>query len=306
MELISIIIPCYNEEHNIEKNINEIQRVISDLNYEFKFILIDDGSVDKTSDVIKRLCLNKKEIGAIIFSKNFGKEAAIKAGLDNANGDGAIIMDADLQHPPTMIKELFKYWRQEYNIVECIKANRKKQGFIYNLFAKCYYRFFLWLAGFDLNNTSDFKLLDKTAIKLLRSFDERNRIFRALTIWSGLKTKQIFFNVEGRASGKSAWTKYKLIKYGINTILNFSSIPLYLVLISGFIFIVFGIILTVITLLRYFNGQSVQGFATVNISICVSGSIIMFALGIIGSYLSKIYNELKHRPFYIDIQKYNI
>ena len=302
-----MIIPAYNEENNIGNCVQQIQNVFEQTPHDYHILIVDDGSRDNTRHVAIELSEKNMNVDAIIFSRNFGKEAVIQAGFDNMDSryDAALIIDADLQHPPEKIIEMLSYINEKYNVIECIKRDRKEQGKIYNFFAKIFYFMFQKLAGFDIHNSSDFKLLDRKSIQYILDFKERNRTFRGITQWLGFRTKQIYFDVQKRYSGKSSWSRINLLKFSLDTILNFSSIPLYLVIVTGMFFFLFGLLLSLNSLVQYYQGKSVEGFTTVNILICFSGSIIMLALGIIGCYLAKIYIEIKERPAYV-IEKKNI
>lgn len=299
MSLISIIIPAYNEEKNVVEITHQISQEMEKSNHEYEILFIDDGSKDQTYSVIKHLAEEDCHVVAIRFSRNFGKEAAVFCGLAQARGDAAIVMDADLQHPVSVISAMIEKWEDGYQIVEARKKQRQNESSIYRFFSKLFYKMLNHLSGFDLNNLSDFKLLDRCTVDILNQLTERQTFFRALSGWMGFNTCFVEFEVADRFSGNSKWSFKSLVKYAINNICSFSSAPLQFVTGCGLIFFIFAFLLGVNTLFNYFSGQAFSGFTTVILLILILGSVLMISLGIIGYYLSKIYEEIKGRPRYL-------
>jgi glycosyltransferase involved in cell wall biosynthesis len=297
---ISIIIPVYNEEKQIEETVGIILQILSGNGIECEFILVDDGSADGTWETISRLARNYSCVSAIKLSRNFGKEAAICAGLERARGDACLIIDSDLQHPPSLIPEMVKLWRTEgYDVVEGVKASRGKESFVTRIGASLFYKLLKLLSGYDLENTSDFKLLDRRVVEAWKRLGERNTFFRGMSTWVGFKRVSVPFEVSERKTGKSGWSFFKLLKLAIDAITSYSSLPLQAVTLIGVLFLLGSVVLGIQTLYKKFAGQALSGFTTVILLQLIIGSCLMISLGIIGTYLARIYDEVKSRPRYI-------
>ena len=297
--MVSIIIPAYNEAQMIKKTYMTISNIMNGHQIDAEYVFVNDGSKDDTWNEIDQLGKIHKEVRGVSFSKNFGKEAAILAGMEYALGDCCVVIDADLQHPPEKIVEMYDLWKKGYDVVEGIKNSRGKQNPIHKLFAKIFYHFISEATGIDMRQASDFKLLDRKVVDILLKMPERQTFFRALSSWVGFKSTSIVYDVNERTEGKSKWSAKMLIKYAVNNISSFSSAPMQMVTILGIIFLGFAIVIGIQTLVRYFMGTALDGFTTVIILQLLIGSVIMISLGIIGFYISKIYVEIKARPRYI-------
>lgn len=298
---VSIIIPAYNEQELIPIAYDAVSKVLSPLEVEHEIIFIDDGSKDNTYAEIEKLVAdNHADVKGISFSRNFGKESAIFAGLKEAKGDCCVVMDCDLQHPPETIPEMIRLWSEEgFEVIEGVKASRGHEGLLHKAFAK----FFYWLIGhyskIEMENASDFMLLDRIAVDSLLVMPEHAPFFRGLSRWIGFKTAQVPFVVADRTIGESKWSVTSLYKYAIHNIIIFSSGPLQIVTGLGLIFIFASIFIGGEALYTYFTGQALGGFTTVITLILLSSGIIMMSLGIIGLYIAQIYDEIKARPRYI-------
>lgn len=297
--MISIIIPAFNEQDNIKRCYEAISNAMSAINDSYEIIFIDDGSKDLTYSQIVALSTSTDTVRGLKFSRNFGKEAAIFAGLEAAKGDAAIIMDCDLQHPPALIPQMIKLWKDGNEVVEAVKSSRGKESIFHKLFAKLFYSLISKATKIDMSNASDFKLLDRKAVDALLLMPERAPFFRALSSWIGFKSTTIPFEVQEREIGTSKWSTMALIKYAIRNITSFSGSPLQLVTIMGWILFIFGICVAVEALFQYFRGTANTGFTTVILLQLITSGGIMVSLGIIGHYISKIYDEIKARPKYI-------
>lgn len=296
---ISIIIPAYNEEKNIERTSDTVLKLMDEAKIDCEIVFVSDGSTDDTYAVIKECAGKDKRIKGIAFSRNFGKEAAIFAGLEKGTGDCMVVMDCDLQHPPKTIIEMYRMWEAGYDIVEGVKSGRGQEKKSYGLMADLFYRMMSRMTGFDMRNSSDFKLIDKKVVKVLTSLPERRIFFRALSFWSGFKSGQVFYEVAERKIGESKWSKKKLMQYAVKNIVSYTSAPLQLVTYLGIGSFVLLIILGIQTLARYIMGYAVEGFTTVILLVLLLGSGILIGLGIIGYYIAAIYEEIKQRPRYI-------
>lgn len=300
MKLLSIIIPAYNEVENIQNTADVIKDILQENEINYELIFINDGSKDDTMNKICEIAKEDKRIIGVEFSRNFGKEAAIFAGLQVCNGDCAVVIDCDLQHPPEIIPEMYRLWEQEdFEIVEGIKANRGNESFLHSFFVKLFYNMMSKLMKMNMENTSDYKLLDRKVIDVLLKLTERNTFFRALSFWTGYKTKCIKYEVQERKKGTSKWSWYSLLKYAIVNVSSFSTMPLQMITGLGFLSLIGSFFLFIQTLVKYIGGNAVEGFTTVILLILIIGGFIMISMGIIGHYLACIYEEVKGRPKYI-------
>lgn len=299
MGRLTVIIPSFNEEENIKNTAETIKDILTEAAIEYDLLFISDGSTDKTFSIVEELSTADKRINGIQFSRNFGKEAAIFAGLEYAMGDCVAVIDCDLQHPPKILVEMYKKWEEGFEVIEGIKSSRGKEGLIHKAFVGIFYGIMSKLMKIDMNSTSDFKLLDRKVVEALLELPERNTFFRALSFWAGFKSTSVSFDVEERKAGKSKWSFSGLVKYAISNTTSFTTAPLKMVFGLGMILIVFSVILGIETLVNYFLGVSADGFTTVILLILIIGGCIMISLGVIGHYIARIYEEVKGRPRYI-------
>lgn len=299
MALLSIVLPAYNEELNIANTAKVLSQLLERERIEYELVFVSDGSQDGTFCEIEKVQGSNPRIKGIQFSRNFGKEAAIFAGLELTLGEAAIVMDCDLQHPPQVILQMWKLWQQGAEIVEGMKSDRGREGLGYRLSAGLFYKVMGKFMKMDMSASSDFKLLDRKVVDVLLDLPERNTFFRALTFWSGFRTEKVYYEVQERQYGRSKWSLFSLMKYAISNATSFSTLPLQLVTVMGLISIFFSVILAVQTLVRYLAGTAVEGFTTVILLVLIIGGFIMLSLGIIGHYIARIYEEVKGRPKYI-------
>ena len=298
--VLSVIIPIYQESEHIYNTVMHIDHILRNHNIFHNFILVDDGSLDNTWDELKRLHCESSSFKALRLTRNFGKESAICAGLEYADGEMAVVMDSDLQHPPELIPEMVRLWREEnFDVVEGIKNKRGKENIWYRIGTSFFYRFLHKTASIDIENASDYKLLDRKVIEAWKKMPERTTFFRGMSAWVGFQRKQIFFDVKERVNGKSKWSLLRLCKLAINAITSYTTIPLQFITFIGILLFLLFIILGIQTLYMKFSGQALDGFTTVILLLLIIGSSVMMSLGIIGIYLSKIYQEVKLRPRYL-------
>lgn len=298
--MLSIVIPSYNEEGNVENTAKRVAEILEKNGIDYELIFVNDGSTDKTWEKISTMASTKDNIAAVNFSRNFGKESAIFAGLEVARGDACVLMDCDLQHPPEVIVEMYNIWKNnDVDVVEGRKKSRGKENPLYKGMSLLFYKIINKASGLDMEAASDFKLLDRKVVDALNRMPERLTFFRAMSSWVGFKTEKVYFEVAERAEGESKWSVRSLIKYAVNSITSFTSAPLQIVTVCGVITFIISIILGINTLYNKIWGNSAAGFSTVIILQLLTSSIIMFSLGVIGFYLSKIYEEIKSRPRYI-------
>lgn len=297
--MLSVIIPAFNEEALIEKTYYTISEILKKADIDNEIIFVDDGSSDKTYDIIRNLADRERNLCGIHFSRNFGKEAAISAGLEKAKGACAVVMDCDLQHPPEKIPEMYSLWQQGYEIVEGIKRSRGTEGKLHGWAANAFYSLISSVVGFDMSNASDFKLLDRKVIDALNRIPEKKGFFRAISYWVGFKKTSVEFDVGERSCGVSKWNTKSLVKYAVSNISAYSAMPMQIVTVLGVIMLAIACIFGVWALVDKISGRALEGITTLIIITIFIGSIIMISLGIIGYYVARIYEEIKGRPKYI-------
>lgn len=297
--LLSVIIPAYNEEGLIHKAASVIGGILESADIPYELIFVNDGSKDGTWQCIQETAETNERIRGVCFSRNFGKESAMFAGLSEAAGDCAVVIDCDLQHPPEKIVEMYRLWQNGYEVVEGVKSSRGQESPLHTLAAACFYKVIGRAAGFDMSRASDFKLLDRKAVNVLLNMKERNAFFRALSSWVGFKTVTVEFDVQERTEGVSKWSVWALVKYALSNITSFSAAPMQLVTFLGMVMLVVSLVMGGIAVYQKISGIALGGFTTVIIIQLFTGSIIMISLGIIGYYIAKIYDEVKGRPRFI-------
>lgn len=301
--MLSIVLPAYNEEALLLKTAETLRNTMLKNSISYQLVFVDDGSKDRTWNCIQKAADKDPCVVGIHFSRNFGKEAAIFAGLANADGDCVAVMDCDLQHPPETLVEMFRLWENGYEVIEGVKRSRGKESLLHKASAGLFYKLMSSATRIDMSRASDFKLMDRKAVDTLLEMPERNAFFRAMSSWIGFKTATVEFDVQEREAGESKWSTRSLIKYAISNVAGYSSLPMQLVTGAGIFVFIMAVILGVQTLVRYFTGHAVEGFTTVILLLLLIGSVIMISLGIIGYYIARIYEEVKGRPKYIISKK---
>ena len=299
MSVLSVIIPSFNEEENIQRTAETVGRVLTENGIDYELIFVDDGSTDATYDRIGDQARRDSRVVGLGFSRNFGKEACIFAGLERARGGCCAVMDCDLQHPPETLVEMYRLWEQGCQVVEGVKKQRGSESLLYKLSARTFYRLISRATRFDMERSSDFKLLDRQAVDALLSLRERQTFFRALSYWVGFRTAQVEYDVGERKYGRSKWSLRKLVRYALDNVTSFTAAPLHLITLLGMLLLVFSAVLLIYSLVQYFTGRTVAGLTTLITLLLIIGGTIMISLGIIGFYLAKIYDEIKGRPRYI-------
>jgi len=295
---LSVVIPLYREGAHLDSTVREIVAVLDTLGITWELVLVDDGSPDDTWPTIAALCRSSARYKGVRLSRNFGKEAALAAGLEHASGQAIVVMDGDLQHPPAVIRDMVRHWREGAEVVEAVKQYRdpqapaRRQGRLFNsLFSR--------LTGFDLHGATDFKLMDRRVVDAWRSMSERNLFFRGMNAWLGFRRVRVPFDEEQRAEGRSQWSPFQLARLAETAVTSFSSAPLYLIIAAGLIFALVAVVLGAQTIYLKLSGQAVGGFTTVILLLLIIGSVLMLGLGLVGIYLARIYEEVKRRPRYV-------
>ena len=296
--LLSIVIPAYNEEAGLAEAVARI-RAHADPLCHVEYIIVDDGSSDQTWKVINTLSSAHADIRGIRLSRNFGKEGAISAGLDAARGDVVATIDADLQHPPELLRDMFDCWKAGAKVVNTVKRTRQNEGPVKAWLTRRYFGMFQRLAAIDVGNASDFKMLDREVVDCLNGLPERERFYRGLVGWVGYEQKTLMFDVAPRLAGSGKWSVTKLLRLALDSIVSFSTVPMHLMTFLGAGFAVLAAILGARTFWLWLSGNAVPGFTTVILLLIVVAAILMIGLGIIGVYIAKIYEEVKRRPGFI-------
>ena len=301
--LLTVVLPAYNEQDSVPLAADTICPLLEGEGIRHEILFVNDGSRDGTWKAIQAQAARHPEVRGVCFSRNFGKEAAIFAGLAQAKGDCVVVLDCDLQHPPEKIVEMYRLWQQGYQVVEGVKVTRGEESSLHTLAAKTFYYFISSATKIDMSRASDFKLLDRRAVDVLVAMREKNAFFRALSSWIGFETTQVEFEVQPRAAGESKWSIRSLVRYAITNLAAFSTAPLQIVTFLGVMVFLCSLILGGWSLWQKISGQALEGFTTVILLLLLIGSILMICLGIIGYYIAKIYEEIKDRPRFIISQE---
>ena len=302
MSFISLVIPTYRESRNIVPLIEEIQQEMAKTGESFEVLFIDDGSADETWDILCECASRQRAVRAIRLSRNFGKESAIAAGLEHSSteADAVVVMDADLQHPCSLLPEMIRLWKDEgADVVEAIKTERGDESLFYRLCSRLFYKIAARLSGIDLDNVSDFKIMDAKVVRAWRQLGESNLFFRGMSAWVGFKRVRVPFEVRPRQAGTSGFGLWKLVKLALTGITAFTSFPLRLVTIAGLLFLFFSLVWGARALIMKFRGIVIDGITTVILLLLIIGSMLMLGLGVIGEYIARIYQEVKLRPRYV-------
>ena len=298
---ISIIAPCYNEEETIESFLRRIEEILAQINEPYEIVFINDGSKDNTLNVLLNAKRNFKNIRIINFSRNFGKEAALTAGLDKARGEAAIPIDVDLQDPPELIKDLVAKWREGYDVVLAKRADRTSDSFAKRVSADLFYKLNGKISNVDIpNNVGDFRLMSKRVVEALKQLPENQRFMKGLFAWVGFKTVVIEYVREKREAGQSSFNGWKLWNFALDGITSFSTLPLriwlYIGALVSFLSFLYGSFIILKTLIF---GVDLPGYASLAVIMLFLGGIQLIGIGILGEYIGRIYSESKRRPSYI-------
>jgi polyisoprenyl-phosphate glycosyltransferase len=296
---VSVVSPVFNEAAGIAVFVERVEQMLREQGVTPEIVLVDDGSGDDSWSVIEDLARRDGHVRGVELSRNFGKEAALMAGLAEVTGDVAIVMDSDLQHPPRVIPDLLTAWRSGADIVEAVKRTRTGQSTAVRWASRAFNAIFRRLTRVDLTDATDYRLLDRDVIEAINAMPERAVFFRGMSTWIGYERKRVHFDVDARAVGTSRWSLRALIRLAVNAVTSFTAAPLHLVTLSGLAFTFFALIIGIQTVIRWVMGDAIEGFTTVILLLLIQGSIVMVGLGIIGEYLARIHDEVKARPRYI-------
>ena len=297
--MLSVVLPSYNEEEMVPVAARTVHEILAAEGIDHELLFVDDGSRDATWQRIREAAASVPAVRGVHFSRNFGKEAAIFAGLNEAKGDCVAVIDCDLQHPPEKLVEMYRLWEQGFEVIEGVKSDRGKESVMHRFAAKTFYAIISRATGIDMSRASDFKLLDRKAVNVILTMREKRAFFRALSSWVGFRTTEVSYEVRERTAGESKWSTWSLMKYAVSNITAFTAMPLHLVTVFGVLTLLTSVVLGIIALVQKIAGTALGGFTTVIILLLFLGSLSMISLGIIGYYVGNIYEEIKDRPRYI-------
>jgi polyisoprenyl-phosphate glycosyltransferase len=297
--VLSTVSPVRDEEGGLDRFLEVLEATLDRLGVSWEIILVDDGSRDDSWRRIEHAAERDPRIRGLRLSRNFGKDAAVIAGLAETRGDAAVVMDSDLQHPPAILPRLVEAWRAGAEVVEARKRTRVGQSLMHRVTARTFNDIFSRLTGVSLDEATDYRLLSRPAVDALLALPERALFFRATSTWIGFERETVDFDVEERANGRSRWSARALIRLALNGLTSFTAAPLHLVTFAGGIFALFSLVLGIQTLARWAVGAAVPGFTTVLLVILIQGTFVLLGLGIIGEYLARIHDEVKGRPRYV-------
>ncbi len=297
---LAVVIPLYCEGSHFKQSFAEIRRHLMAVPCKFEIVLVDDGSTDDTWEIVEELARTHEGVSALRLSRNFGKDAALSAGIEKANGDAFLVIDGDLQHPPELVPEMYRLWSQGgIEVVDAVKVSRAKEPLVRRWGAGIFASLVNKLAGFNMSGATDFKLLDRRVVDAWLKMGETQLFYRGMVSWLGFTRAEVPFSVgEGRKK-RSGWSNRELIAYAVGALTSFSSAPLHIVTVLGFWLFMIAGILGGRTLYLWFGGAAVTGFSTVILLQLMIGGCVMISLGIIGHYISNIYHEVKRRPRYV-------
>ena len=305
--LLSVIVPCFNEEDVISLTYHRLIEVLGNRDFRLQIIFVDDGSADRTPEIMANFSKDDIRVKTVLLSRNFGHQAAVSAGLANADGDAVVVIDADLQDPPEVVLEMIQKWSEGADVVYGIRSKRK-ESLLKRAAYRAFYRVFQRLASIDAPvDAGDFSLLDRKVLDIINQLPERNRFFRGLRAWSGFRQAGVVYERDPRAAGHSKYSLRKLIKLASDGIFSFSTIPLTAVFYVGSLMasVSFAALLLVL-ILRVFDilifgmrASDVQGFSSTILTILLIGGIQLVSIGVLGEYIGRIYHETKGRPTYV-------
>ena len=311
MQKLSVVVPMYNEEDNIDEFFASVTPVLEEISLrqglEWEIVAVDDGSTDGTERKLAERCAADARIEALIFSRNFGKEAAMSAGLEHASGDAVVVIDADLQHPPRLIEEMVRRWRAGAEVVVGVRPDRGSDSPLKRFTGALFYRVFNLLCTPHITaNAGDFRLMDRRVVDALLRLPERNRFMKGLFAWVGFRVESIPLEHEKRRHGATKWSYRKLTRFALDGILSFSVAPLRLCFWMGLVVSCLAFSYgTLIVLRTLVYGEAVRGYPTIMVTVLFLGGVQMLGLGILGEYLGRVYQEVKQRPLYLLRRRYD-
>lgn len=306
--VLSIVVPMHNEQDNLDYLFERLQDVLDRLNLSYEVICVDDGSRDRTLPLLVEHHQRDSRIKVISFSRNFGKEIALTAGIDHANGDAVIPIDADLQDPPELIEALIEKWREGYDVVYATRRTRLGESWLKRLTAGSFYRVIDKIGSVTIpRDTGDFRLLDRRVVNVLRQLPERTRFMKGLFAWVGFRQASILFDRQQRYQGRSSWNYWRLWNFAVDGITSFSMLPLKVWSYVGIVFSLLAFLYATFLIIRTLMlGVDVPGYASIMVAFLFLGGVQLITLGIFGEYLGRVYEEVKGRPLYLVRDRYGV
>ena len=303
--LLSVVAPVYNEEATLEQFYSRVCSALQGLRFEL--VLVDDGSSDQSPAILERLASNDPRVHVVFLSRNFGHQTALTAGLDHARGDAVVMLDADLQDPPEVIPQMLDHWRSGCDVVYAVREQREGESRFKLVTAHWFYKLFDKLAQVELeNNSGDFRLLDRRALDALLSMRERSRFLRGMTVWVGYRQAAVPYRRDARYAGETKYTLSRMLRFSLDAVSSFSHRPLQLATLLGFLISTLAFIAIPVVIVLRILGSYLPGFGSITIAVLLLGGIQLIAIGIIGEYVGRIYDEVKGRPLYLVRSRINI
>jgi len=297
--MLSVVIPAYNEEGTVAEAARRTASVLRLARIPYELIFVDDGSSDGTWDAVQAASRENPRVRGLSFSRNFGKEAAILAGLEAARGECCAVMDCDLQHPPEKLPEMFRLWQEGWELVNGVKTERGRESGLHRLAVRIFNRILGGATGTDMSRASDFKLMDRQVAQVLLSLPERRTFFRALAPWTGFRETELEYRVEERKTGKSHWSFFSLARYAAAGIVGSTAAPLQIVTVLGCGVLLLALVLGVVTLASEILGRPVPGERGIVLLLLALGGCLMLSMGLMGYYLGRVFAEVQRRPRYL-------
>lgn len=301
MKKISIVVPVYNEQDNLKEFHKRITAIMKDTGYDYNLVFVDDGSKDSSAFILKQLVEEDEHVEAYLLSRNYGHQMALTCGLDNADGDAVITMDGDLQHPPELLPELIRLWEEGSEIVMTKRLATEDAGFLKNITSSCYYKLINIMSKVEITpGGSDFRLMDKKAVEAFRLYRERARFIRGMVSTLGFNVSVVEFVAPPRFAGHSKFNLHKMLHFALDGITAFSNLPLRWAFYLGLFFGLCSLLLLGhVFYVKFISDDAVPGWATTTVSILFLGGIQLVGIGILGEYIGRIFEEIKHRPLYL-------
>ena len=296
--LLSVVAPVFNEQDLVEEFYARVSKALA--GFSFELVLVDDGSSDATPAILRRLASNDPRVHVVYLSRNFGHQTALTAGLDHAHGDAVVMLDADLQDPPELIPSMIDHWRAGCDVVYAVREHREGESYFKLATARWFYKLFDKLTQVQLqHNSGDFRLLDRRPLDALLSMRERDRFLRGMTVWVGYRQAAVPYRRDPRYAGETKYTLPKMLRFSLDAIFSFSHRPLQLATLLGFLVSTLALIAIPVVVILRIVGSYLPGFGTITIAVLLIGGVQLIAIGIVGEYVSRIYDEVKGRPLYL-------
>ncbi len=297
---ISIIVPLFNEDGNIQVLYDALLPVLEKISEEYEIIFVDDGSKDRSFELISKICLQNNRVLGISLSRNFGHQIALTAGIEHASGDVVVTLDADMQHPPEIILDLYNKYKEGYDIVNTIRTETADSGVFKKVTSHYFYKLINNLSDIHIEpSAADFRLMNRKTVDAFLQLKEKDRFTRGIISWMGFKQAQVEYTAPNRFSGKSKYSIFKMFRFAADGITSFSAKPLRISFFAGLIVSFIGLLYAIYAVVEYFAGKTIPGWASILVSVLIIGGIQLISIGIIGEYLARVFNEAKNRPLYL-------